>query len=697
MPAQKRAVTPPSSPSAASDEYSSPMAEEVAAEPSVENPDVGGIDENSPANTNPLPESTQEQDDSDGEGGSTSSQSSGDKEEFILVKLADIRKEVQCPICLGIIRKTRTVMECLHRFCRECIDKSMRLGNKECPACRTHCGSRRSLRDDPNYDALIAALYPDIDKYEEEELAFHEEEKNRNEKIQASIAETFRRQSEALGRKRSTAKATAAAFMRKSQGSYRTGQNSYFRGRVRSNARNTSPLVSDDEDDDAICDDASKDSSSAEEASPERKHKRCRRMAAHRSSPARLACNADLGSEENYDVEVNRENLRTSPLRAGNRELAWGKGGARSQTRHGSTSVSNGRYVKPRLAKLMEYLRNLNENDDMFDVHVKLLPSKEQSLVVHNPYICCPPTLSIKHIREFVAIQTSTNVEEIDIYVRKSRSDALKQIKQAEKGPPEPLEELHKVQADESLTGLLGKFSTTRGDLTTKNFEAWSLISMSAPIHFASAASLFHCGAIHRKRTKEKPEMSRWWKKELSQSLNSAGVASFLKLATRQPQLALPHLSVPDIRWIDWAEVERLGFRGVVFDKDNTLTAPYSLSLWPDLSGSFLRCQAAFGGRVAVFSNSAGLHQYDPDGNEAKALEEAIKGIHVIRHEQKKPSGTAAEIENYFGCPASNLVMVGDRHFTDIVYGNVNGFLTVLTEPLCLSKEPFAVKQKNVN
>jgi hypothetical protein len=26
------------------------------------------------------------------------------------------------------------------------------------------------LRDDPNYDALISALYPDIDKYEEEVL-----------------------------------------------------------------------------------------------------------------------------------------------------------------------------------------------------------------------------------------------------------------------------------------------------------------------------------------------------------------------------------------------------------------------------------------------------------------------------------------------------------------------------------------------
>jgi hypothetical protein len=43
--------------------------------------------------------------------------------------------------------------------------------NNECPACRTHCASRRSLRDDPKYDALIAALYPDIDKYEEEVMS----------------------------------------------------------------------------------------------------------------------------------------------------------------------------------------------------------------------------------------------------------------------------------------------------------------------------------------------------------------------------------------------------------------------------------------------------------------------------------------------------------------------------------------------
>ncbi|KAL1834157.1 hypothetical protein ACET3Z_003808 [Daucus carota] len=112
----------------------------------------------------------------------------GDEEEYIIVHLPDIRKDVQCPICLGIIRKTRTIMDCLHRFCKKCIDKSFRLGNHECPSCRRHCASRRSLRDDPKYDELISALYPDIEKYEEEETAFHEEERIRNEQYSLSWA-----------------------------------------------------------------------------------------------------------------------------------------------------------------------------------------------------------------------------------------------------------------------------------------------------------------------------------------------------------------------------------------------------------------------------------------------------------------------------------------------------------------------------
>lgn len=40
-------------------------------------------------------------------------------------------------------------------------------------------------------------------------------------------------------------------------------------------------------------------------------------------------------------------------------------------------------------------------------------------------------------------------------------------------------------------------------------------------------------------------------------------------------ELAIPHVSVPDIRWVDWQAVKRAGFEGAAFDKDNTLTLPY--------------------------------------------------------------------------------------------------------------------------
>ncbi|KAJ0982925.1 hypothetical protein J5N97_011180 [Dioscorea zingiberensis] len=372
---------------------------------------------------------------SDGEGGSASSRGEAGNEEYIIVKVSEVRKEVQCPICLGIIRKTRTVMECLHRFCRECIDKSMRLGNNECPACRTHCASRRSLRDDPNYDNLIAALYPNIDKYEEEETAFHEEEMNRNKRIQASIAETFRRQSEALGKKRSSTKATPAVFTRRSNHRNAHGQNSYLRGRGRS-SRNISFAGSDDDEEDVNGNDGGKDSSSAEDHSPDPRSKRCKRWTASRSSPARTSVNTDVGSEDNDDPEGSRIiNLHTSPLRAGSREiLVWGKNGARSQNRHGNASGSNGRFVKGgRMAKMVEYLRNLDEKDN-----------------------------------EFIALQISAQAEEVEISVKKPQdggSLGMQPGTSEDKSQSDPSEQFQVLEAQETLAGLHASFSSHHGDL----------------------------------------------------------------------------------------------------------------------------------------------------------------------------------------------------------------------------------------
>ncbi|KAG0539763.1 hypothetical protein BDA96_03G349600 [Sorghum bicolor] len=336
----------------------------------------------------------------------------GGTDEFMLVKLAEIRKEVQCPICLGIIRKTRTVMECLHRFCRDCIDKSMRLGNNECPACRTHCASRRSLRDDPKYDALIAALYPDIDKYEEEELAFNEQERIRNQKIQETIEETFRRQSEAIGKKRSTAKATATAFSRRYRRNMRT------RGRGRTVTPDIAPTGSDEEDrEDENANEVTKEPPSANDHSPDLRLKRCRKTSASQASPARNIGSSDHSFEENDELVGGKEFLATSPLRG--EMLAWGKNGTRSQNRHGSAG-SNGRIGRSgRIAKLVDHLRNTDEMDKEFQLYLVLLPVDGQTIPsLEKPYLSCQPTLSIQHLVQLIAVQLSRKVEELEMYIR---------------------------------------------------------------------------------------------------------------------------------------------------------------------------------------------------------------------------------------------------------------------------------------
>ncbi|KAM6551115.1 hypothetical protein CsatB_000923 [Cannabis sativa] len=437
------------------------------------------------------------------------SSSSGDKDEFIIVKLAEIRKEVQCPICLGlppcftftyedarlgcscgwvycnsyklllefsshsicicwgsvfsaqsiqnatgIIRKTRTVMECLHRFCRECIDKSMRLGNNECPACRTHCASRRSLRDDPNYDALISALYPDIDKYEEEELAFHEEEKARNKQIQATIAQTLRRQSEALGRKKTNAKSTAAAFVRRSQGSYRN-----LRGRR--NSRTAAENQESDDNEDANGNDGSKDSSSADERT-EHRPKRSKRWGGGRySQSSSAAAGADGGGDEN-DSEVNREIIGASYSFVGSSErLAWGKGGMRSHTRHGSNTSGNGKNTRNiRLSKLGDYLRNSEESNDELDIHLVLVSIDEDKIPsLQRPYLCCRPTLSVRHLSEYVALQTALKADEVEIYLAKQHDEKfdpsiLAKISVLKSNISESKEKLQVLREEETLAEL---------------------------------------------------------------------------------------------------------------------------------------------------------------------------------------------------------------------------------------------------
>ena len=164
------------------------------------------------------------------------------------------------------------------------------------------------------------------------------------------------------------------------------------------------------------------------------------------------------------------------------------------------------------------------------------------------------------------------------------------------------------------------------------------------------------------------------------QSVNLAAVRTTARVILREPALALPHQRVRDISELDFAELREAGCHGVIFDKDNTLTAPYSDEVHPRLAGSLRRCVETFGAeRVAVLSNSAGTPD-DPGGVAADALEAAL-GVHVLRRRHKKPRGIES-VQRHFQCDGTALLMVGDRYLTDVVFGNLHGMLTVHTQQL---------------
>jgi len=203
------------------------------------------------------------------------------------------------------------------------------------------------------------------------------------------------------------------------------------------------------------------------------------------------------------------------------------------------------------------------------------------------------------------------------------------------------------------------------------------------------------------------------------QSWNPAAVATLGRIA-RRPALLLPHLSLPTLNHLQPATLKAAGVRGVLLDKDNTITAPYRDEPHPEAQRGLALLLQHFPGRVAILSNSAGTADFDPRGAEAERLESAL-GVPVLRHTAKKPMPGAddlAEVLAHFNAqPAAaqpaqlppqsllaegrqeqagsgeegllrpdELCVVGDRLLTDVLFGNLHGLLTVhLTTTLSLT------------
>ncbi|KAF8548383.1 HAD-superfamily phosphatase [Imleria badia] len=156
--------------------------------------------------------------------------------------------------------------------------------------------------------------------------------------------------------------------------------------------------------------------------------------------------------------------------------------------------------------------------------------------------------------------------------------------------------------------------------------------------------------------------------------LNIPGLVAPFQLLWN-PRVVLPHVIVADIRQLDFLALRKAGYRGAVFDKDNCLTIPYKDPLVPQLEDAWKECKEVFGdGNVLIVSNSAGA-KHDAGQVQAESVSHYLS-VPVLRHNAPKPAYSCIKsIRGYFSTlrdpiKDEELVIVGDRIFTDIVMAN---------------------------
>ncbi|KAH7102187.1 HAD phosphatase [Auriculariales sp. MPI-PUGE-AT-0066] len=156
-------------------------------------------------------------------------------------------------------------------------------------------------------------------------------------------------------------------------------------------------------------------------------------------------------------------------------------------------------------------------------------------------------------------------------------------------------------------------------------------------------------------------------------SLHLPSALALVVSAAFQPRLLVPHLTIRDLRQLDFVAMRKFGYSGAVFDKDNCLTLPLKDNLIPQLTEHWRSCKDAFGpSRVLVVSNSAGTVD-DPGAIQAESVSHAL-GVPVLIHLAKKPGWPCVrDVRREFAKSAEHLAdeqklaVIGDRLLTDVV------------------------------
>lgn len=140
----------------------------------------------------------------------------------------------------------------------------------------------------------------------------------------------------------------------------------------------------------------------------------------------------------------------------------------------------------------------------------------------------------------------------------------------------------------------------------------------------------------------------------------------------------MPHVVVPTFNNLPVPiVVPNTTIKAIVLDKDNCFAKAHDDKVWPEYEEKWNLLRKEYpGAKLLIVSNSAGTNDDKDNYQQARILEERTS-VPVLRHSTKKP-GCVKDIMEYFKkhnvCEnPSEVAIVGDRLFTDIIMANIMG------------------------
>lgn len=138
----------------------------------------------------------------------------------------------------------------------------------------------------------------------------------------------------------------------------------------------------------------------------------------------------------------------------------------------------------------------------------------------------------------------------------------------------------------------------------------------------------------------------------------------------------------PDYKFKNIASIDPGVFLGadlIIFDIDNALFFPETTDIPKETLDWFLRIKDKY--QCICLSNSNTIRRRQQEI-------EKILGCKVFLGKRKKPSKKLFfEIKEKFP-EAKNIIMIGDRVFPDILFGNSNGMKTILVDIISEKEKP---------